>query len=46
VLVGLDEIREQLGRTSASVEFGTKSLRDDLDAIHGRLTGVMRGGRP
>lgn len=46
VLVGLDEIREQLGKTSASVEFGTKNLRDDLDAIHGRLAGVVRGGRP
>ena len=45
VLVGLDEIREQLGRTSASVEFGTKNLRDDLDAIHGQLTGVVRGAR-
>lgn len=46
VMVGLDEIREQLGKTSASVEFGTKNLRDDLDAIHGRLGTVLRGGRP
>ncbi len=36
-VAGLDEVREQLARTSASVEFGTKQLRDDLDAIHGRL---------
>lgn len=43
VLIGLDEIREQLGRTSASVEFGTKNLREDLDAIHSRLGAVVRG---
>lgn len=45
VLAGLDEIRDQLGKTSASVEFGTKNLRDDLEAIHSQLTGVTRGGR-
>lgn len=45
VLAGLDEIRDQLGKTSASVEFGTKNLRDDLEAIHSQLIGVTRGGR-
>ena len=34
IITGLEGISEQLKRTSASVEFGTKRLRDDLDDIH------------
>lgn len=37
VLVGLEEINDRLNRTSVSVEFGTKQLRDDLDAMHRSL---------
>ena len=45
VLVGLEEVQQQLSRTSSSVEFGTKQLRDDLDAIVGRLGSVTQRGR-
>ena len=34
IITGLEGISEQLRRTSASVEFGTMRLRDDLDDIH------------
>jgi methyl-accepting chemotaxis protein len=34
IITGLEGVSEQLKRTSASVEFGTKRLRDDLDDIH------------
>lgn len=37
VLAGLEEVAERLGSTSIAVEFGTKQLRDDLDAVHSRL---------
>jgi hypothetical protein len=37
VLAGLEEVSDRLGKTSVSVEFGTKQLRDDLDAMHSRL---------
>ncbi|CAB4887850.1 unannotated protein [freshwater metagenome] len=45
VLIGLEEVQQQLSRTSSSVEFGTKQLRDDLDAIHDRLATVTQRGR-
>lgn len=44
-VIGVQEINEQLARTGASIEFGTKQLRDDLDAIHAKLGTVARGGR-
>ena len=40
VIAGLDGVTEQLERTGSSVEFGVKRLRDDLDAIHNRITGT------
>jgi hypothetical protein len=40
VLSGIEEISERLSRTSVSVEFGTKMLRDDLDALHGQLSSL------
>lgn len=42
VLAGLEEVVERLRTTSTGVEFGTKQLRDDLDAIHQRLAAVVR----
>lgn len=39
-VAGIDEVREQLHRTAASVEFGTQQLLQDLSAISGRT------GRP
>lgn len=46
VLAGIEEISERLSRTSVSVEFGTKMLRDDLDALHAQLSSVAaRGAR-
>lgn len=44
-VIGIQEINEQLARTGASIEFGTKQLRDDLDAIHSRLSSVAKGSR-
>lgn len=41
VLTGLEEVTERLKTTSVGVEFGTKQLRDDLDAIHARLQGLL-----
>lgn len=41
VLAGLEEVSEKLKTTAVGVEFGTKQLRDDLDAIHQRLAGVV-----
>jgi len=38
VLGNLESIGDQLGRTSASVEFGVSKLREDLQEIHDRLT--------
>lgn len=40
VLAGIEEINESFKKTSVTVEFGTKQLRDDLDAIHARLSQV------
>lgn len=37
-VAGIDEVREQLHRTAASVEFGTQQLLQDLSAIPGRTT--------
>ena len=41
----IEEASKQLARTNASVEYGTKQLREDLDAIHQQLQGIIRGGR-
>ena len=41
VLAGLEEVTERLKTTSVGVEFGTKMLRDDLDAIHQRLSKIV-----
>lgn len=43
--LSIEEASQQLARTNASVEYGTKQLRDDLDAIHQQLQNVIRGGR-
>ena len=40
VLAGLEEVVDRLKSTSVGVEYGTKQLRDDLDAIHQRLARV------
>ena len=42
VLAGLEDVTDRLKTTSVSVEFGTKQLRDDLDAIHQRLASITR----
>lgn len=41
-LAGLEDVTSELSRTCAGVEFGTKQLRDDLDAIHERLASITR----
>ena len=41
VLAGIEEINESFKKTSVTVEFGTKQLRDDLDAIHRSLSQVV-----
>ena len=41
VLAGLEDVAEKLKTTAVGVEYGTKQLRDDLDAIHQRLAGVV-----
>lgn len=43
--VTIEEVGKQLAKTNASVEYGTKQLRDDLEAIHSQLQGVIKGGR-
>ena len=40
VLTGLEDGVDRLKSTSVGVEYGTKQLRDDLDAIHQRLARV------
>jgi hypothetical protein len=42
VLAGLEEVTEKLRATGTGVEFGTKQLREDLDAIHSRLQGLIQ----
>jgi hypothetical protein len=42
-IAGLDDVRAELARTSASIEFGTGRLREDLDAIHAGLVGAKVG---
>jgi hypothetical protein len=37
VLSGLEEVNDGFKKTFVAVEFGTKQLRDDLDAIHRKL---------
>jgi len=39
-VVGISAINSQMQTTGASVEFGTKQLRDDLDALHERLVAL------
>ena len=41
-VAGIDEVRQQLHRTAASVEFGTQQLLKDL----GQIPSQARGGRP
>jgi hypothetical protein len=41
----IEEASKQLARTNASVEYGTKQLREDLDAIHQQLQGIVKGNR-
>jgi hypothetical protein len=43
--IAIEEVSKQLAKTNASVEYGTKQLRDDLDAIHSQLLGVIKGAR-
>jgi len=42
ILTSLEEVDDRLGRTSVAVEFGTKQLREDLAALHGQLSGIVR----
>jgi hypothetical protein len=42
IVVGLEVVNENLRRTAATVEFGTKQLRDDLDVLH---HGLAASGR-
>ena len=46
ISAGLEGMSDHLERTGASVEFGTKQLRDDLDAIHSTITGRPRPSQP
>jgi hypothetical protein len=41
----LEEVGNQLSRVAASVEYGVKQLRDDLDALGGQSRQGGRGGR-
>lgn len=41
VLTGLEDVVDKLKSTAVGVEYGTKQLRDDLDAIHQRLANVV-----
>lgn len=41
VVAELEEVGDQLHKTSSSVEFGTLQLREDLDAIHARLSQLV-----
>ncbi len=41
-VAGIDEVRQQLHRTAASVEFGTQQLLKDLS----QMTSQTKGGRP
>lgn len=41
----LEEVGNQLSRVAASVEYGVKQLRDDLDALGGPSRQSGRGGR-
>lgn len=41
VLTGLEDVVDKLKSTAVGVEYGTKQLRDDLDAIHQRLAHVV-----
>ena len=43
--LSIEEASKQLARTNASVEYGTKQLREDLEAIHQQLQGIVRGSR-
>jgi hypothetical protein len=45
VLTGLEEVNDRLNKTSIAVEYGTKQLRDDLEAIHQRLATVTNSRR-
>jgi hypothetical protein len=45
ILAGLEEVTDRLNKTSVAVEFGTKQLRDDLDAMHDRLERLTNGRR-
>jgi hypothetical protein len=45
ILAGLEEVDKQLKGTAVGVEFGTKLLRDDLDAMHQRLAQLTNGRR-
>jgi hypothetical protein len=45
VLAGLEEVNKKLLETAVGVEFGTKQLRDDLDAMHQRLAQLTNGRR-
>ena len=46
ISAGLEGIGDHLERTGSSVEFGTRQLRDDLDAIHSQITRQPRPPQP
>ena len=43
VVAGLEGLEELINKRGVSVEFGTKQLRDDVDALHKRLGDLPRG---
>ena len=43
VVAGLEGLEDLINKRGVSVEFGTKQLRDDVDALHKRLGDLPRG---
>jgi hypothetical protein len=43
VVAGLEGLEELINKRGVSVEFGTKQLRDDVDALHKRLGDLPKG---
>jgi hypothetical protein len=43
VVAGLEGLEELINKRGVSVEFGTKQLRDDVDALHKRIGDLPRG---
>ena len=43
VVAGLEGLEELINKRGVSVEFGTKQLRDDVDALHKRIGDLPKG---